>query len=118
MPYFKWKAYGSDIKYKDDGIDKYYEGAIESDRYEMAILELSRTGLVVKELTKIDYIEFRRLKKIESKLEILRRHINKAKTPEAENPRNWRKALIISAIAIGIVVLLIALSNLQYSHRF
>jgi len=123
MPFFKWKAYDSDIKYKSDSIDKYCEGVVECERYEIVVMQLAQKGLVAKEIQKIDYAEFRRLKSAELKLEALKHKIDRLKTPktelniEPEKPK-WHKVVIIAAISIAVIAILVFLSNLQYAHRF
>lgn len=63
MRYFKWRAYGWDLKY--------HTGVVESDSPHKAIFKIIKRGLVPAELTLIEYNQYKRELLSQTKLDKL-----------------------------------------------
>ena len=104
MPFFKWKAYDSDIKYTTEALYKYHTGVTECDQFEMVVLELAEQDLVAKEIIQIEYDEYARTRSVDAKLEKYRSRFVKRDCPKTKLARPstpW------AGMLIGLLVLII-----------
>lgn len=101
--YFKWKAYDFNVKY--------FEGVIECSRFEEAVIKLAERQLIVKELSSIEYDEYKALQKREriiQKMENIKTRIqNKSQNPN--RPKYQIKTLKISKNILKIIIVIFSL---------
>jgi hypothetical protein len=107
MAFFKWKAYDSDIKYTTDALYRYHTGVIQCDSFEMAVLQLARRGLVVKELQPIDYIEYTKLRTIEERINRLKTRIQPPKTQAILEPHHIKWQIWVILLLVIVIVFLL-----------
>ena len=96
MPYFEWKARNLDIKYYDKMLESdqrlasrwlmqsaidIESGVMEADGPEEVVLNLAQIGLVPMQVTKINYEQYRIIKKVEDKIKFFK---NRFKPKRAE----------------------------------